>query len=166
MMDRFPPPPGAQVTLANWRMSPFNRWGFQHAREIVPLADIANDPVDLRRLPPVDTDFAALAIDDWHGRRIGLDVFLSHTQTNAFVLVHHGRVLCERYANGMGPAAPHILISVSKSVLGLLAGILAANGVLDIDAPAKRYVPESRGSALRGCDGAPVAGYTRRPGDR
>ena len=150
LMDRFPPAPDAQVTLANWRISPFNRWGFQHVREIVPSADIANDPDDLWRLPPVDADLQDLAIDDGHGGQIGLDAFLTRTQTDAFVLVHRGRVLCERYANGMAPSTPHILMSVSKSMLGLLAGILAANGVLDLEATAEYYLPELRGSAFQG----------------
>ena len=150
LMDRFPPMPDGQVTLANWRASPFNQWGFQHVREIVPSADIANDPDDLWRLPPVVADLQALAIDDGQGGHIGLEAFLTRTRTDAFVLVHRGRVLCERYANGMGPTTPHILMSVSKSMLGLLAGILAANGVLDIDAPAEHYVPELRGSAFQG----------------
>jgi len=150
LMDRFPPARDGQVTLANWRVSPFNQWGFQHVREIVPSADIANDPDDLWRLPPVDTDLKTLAIDDGQGGHIGLDAFLTRTQTDAFVLVHRGRVLCERYANGMGPTTPHILMSVSKSMLGLLAGILAAHGVLDIDAPAEQYVPELQNSAFQG----------------
>jgi hypothetical protein len=122
-------------------MSPFNRWGFQHVREIVPSADIANDPDDLWRLPQVNADLTALMLNDGQGGHIGLDAFLTRTQTDAFVLVHRGRVLCEQYANGMAPTTPHILMSVSKSMLGLLAGILAANGVLDIDAPVERLCP-------------------------
>ncbi len=149
-MDRFPSGPEAQATLANWRTSPFNRWGFQHVREIVPSADIPNDPDDLWRLPPVDTDLGALAIDDGRGGHVGLDEYLTRTSTDAFVVVHRGRVLREHYAHGMGPATPHILMSVSKSMLGLLAGILAANGVLDFEAPAEQYVPEAKGSAFRG----------------
>lgn len=39
-MQGFPRPPDPQVTLANWRTSPFNRWAFHHVREIVPSADI------------------------------------------------------------------------------------------------------------------------------
>src|SRR5690606_32258957 len=30
-----------QVTLATWRSSPFNRWAFQNASELVPSAEIA-----------------------------------------------------------------------------------------------------------------------------
>lgn len=150
MKDNFPPPPEAQVTLANWRVSPFNKWGFQHVREIVPSADIANDPDNLWHLPPADADLSSLAIDDGAGGRIHLDDFLTRTQTDAFVVIHRGQVKCERYANGMAPETPHILMSVSKSMLGLLAGALIAHGVLDPDAPAEHYLPELRGSAFQG----------------
>ena len=36
------PPFGAQsqVTLANWQDPPFNRWAFQHVRELIPTARI------------------------------------------------------------------------------------------------------------------------------
>ena len=149
VLEGFPPDPAGQVTLANWRTAPFNRWGFQHVREIVPSADIPNDPNELWRLPPVATDFAALRIDDGSGGQAGIDAFLSATQTDAFIVTHRGHVLAEHYANGMGPATPHILMSVSKSMLGLLAGILAGNGVLDPEAPAQHYVPEIGNSAFR-----------------
>ncbi len=150
MIDSFPPPSEAQVTLANWRVSPFNKWGFQHVREIVASADIPNDPDDSWRLPSANADLSTLAIDDGMGGRIGLNDFLARTQTDAFVVVHSGQVICEHYANGMGPATPHILMSVSKSMLGLLAGNLIAHGVIDPAAPAEHYVPELRGSAFQG----------------
>ena len=44
LMSSFPPPTEGQVTLANWRTAPFNRWSFHHVREIVPSADIPHDP--------------------------------------------------------------------------------------------------------------------------
>ena len=43
-MDAFPPPPEKQATLANWRTPPFNRWSFQHVREIIPTAEVAEHP--------------------------------------------------------------------------------------------------------------------------
>jgi CubicO group peptidase (beta-lactamase class C family) len=150
IMSSFPPPSEAQVTLANWREAPFNRWAFAHVREIIPTADIANDPDDLWRLPPVAADLSAVAIDDGHGGRLDLAGFLAATATDAFVVVHQGRTLIEHYAGATTAATPHILMSVSKSMLGLLAGILADKGALDVDAPATRYVPELRGSAFEG----------------
>lgn len=150
MMNAFPAHADRQVTLANWRQSPFNVWGFQHVREIVPTADIPNDPDSLWRLPPVDADFSDLKIENGTGQPVDLQTFLTTTQTDAFVVVHRGRALVEHYANGMAAATPHILMSVSKSMLGLLVGILADKGVLNLEAPVQEYVPELRGSAFFG----------------
>ncbi len=52
LMHGFPPLPEGQVTLANWRTAPFNRWAFHHVREILPSADIANDPAAALPLTP------------------------------------------------------------------------------------------------------------------
>ena len=56
LMQGFPPAPEAQVTLENWRNPPFSRWAFQHVRELLPSADITNDPVNVRQLlsNPID----------------------------------------------------------------------------------------------------------------
>ena len=51
LMQGFPPAPDQQVTLANWRTSPFNRWAFHHVREIVPSADIPCDPAGAADFP-------------------------------------------------------------------------------------------------------------------
>src|SRR5688572_30452424 len=101
-----------QVTLANWRTAPFNRWAFHHVRELIPSADIANDPARVRPLKPQAIDFKSL------------EGFLEETDTDAMAIVHRGRLVFERYANGMNDATPHILMSVSKSMLGLLFEIL------------------------------------------
>src|SRR4051812_12186916 len=34
-MTDFSPPGGAEVTLGNWQDPPFNRWAFQHMRELI-----------------------------------------------------------------------------------------------------------------------------------
>ena len=35
VMNVFPPGPGAQVSLANWRQSPCSHRAFRHVREMV-----------------------------------------------------------------------------------------------------------------------------------
>ena len=40
LMAGFPPAHEGQVTLANWRQSPFNHWAFHHVREIIPSAEV------------------------------------------------------------------------------------------------------------------------------
>jgi CubicO group peptidase (beta-lactamase class C family) len=149
-MHGFPPLPEGQVTLANWRTSPFNRWAFHHVREILPSADIANDPATALPFPSAPVDTTALRLDRDGGQALSLEGFLEATNTDALVIVHRGRVVFERYAGGMTADSPHILMSVSKSLLGLLAGILAARGALDLDRPVTDVVPEVSGTAYEG----------------
>ena len=149
LMDGFPPPAEGQVTLANWRTPPFNRWAFQHTREIVPTADIANDPERVWALPAAPADLGAITVDH-DGGAIGFEAFLKATDTDGLVILHRGRVVCEAYANGMTRHTPHILMSVSKSMLGVVAGVLAGRGALAPAWPVTRLVPEVAATAYAG----------------
>lgn len=122
-----------QVTLANWRTAPFNRWAFHHVRELVPSADIPNDPGKVRELVSQPLD-------------LGLDGFFEETDTDGLLVLHRGRIVFERYANGMTAEAPHILMSVSKSMLGLLLGELE----LDPEREVVEVIPELGETAYRG----------------
>ena len=150
LMQGFPPAPEAQVTLANWRTAPFNRWAFHHVREIVPSADIPNDPLYVMPLPSDPVDMAPLRIDAGTGKPLSFDEFLEVTRTDGIVILRHGRLAVERYSGGLTPDTPHILMSVSKSLLGLLAGALSARGDLDAEQPVTDLVPEVATTAYRG----------------
>ena len=150
LMHGFPPDPQGQVTLANWRTAPFNRWAFQHVRELVPSADITNDPAAVLELPSDPVDLGTLSIESDGGGPLSFDEFLDGTSTDGLVIISRGRVVLEHYANGMTPETPHILMSVSKSLLGLLAGVLAARGDLEPDRPVTDVLPEVAGTAYKG----------------
>jgi len=62
--------------------------------------------------------------------------------TDALVVIHDGRLVYERYWNGMTPTTPHWLASTSKSVVGTAAAILVNRGVLDRQKQIKDYIPE------------------------
>src|SRR5438045_262302 len=111
------------VTLANWRAAPFNRWGFQHVRELIPTADIPNDPHRVRDLP-VQKRSIELRVEPDTGEPLTLERFLAETDTDGLVILHRGRVVAEHYANGMTAQTPHILMSVSKSMMALVFGLL------------------------------------------
>ena len=149
MMDGFPPPADEQVTLANWRTPPFCRWAFQHVRELVPSADIANAPADVWRLPSHPVSLDRLEVVDGDGKVTFADA-LARTDTDGIVVLHRGKVIYESYFNGMTPATPHIIMSVSKSVLGLVAGILIDRGVLQDNALVSDIIPEVSDTAYAG----------------
>jgi CubicO group peptidase (beta-lactamase class C family) len=134
-----------QVTLANWRSAPFNRWAFQHVRELIPSADIANDPRRVRELPAFDQEMK-LRIEPDAGESLTLEQFLAETQTDGLVILHRGRLIAEHYANGMTAETPHILMSVSKSMMGLLFGQLG----IDAERLVVDVLPELAGTAYDG----------------
>jgi CubicO group peptidase (beta-lactamase class C family) len=113
-LQGFPPSPAGQVTLANWRTFPHLRWAFHHVRELVPSAEIANDPDDVQDLPARPADFAGLRIEGG-GERLTLDEFLRRSDTDGIVVLHHGAIVLERYMNGMTARTPHTLMSVSTA---------------------------------------------------
>jgi CubicO group peptidase (beta-lactamase class C family) len=59
-----------------------------------------------------------------------------HRWTKAIVILHHGRVIGERYAPGVTPVTPLIGWSMTKSVTNALIGILVREGKLDAGRPA------------------------------
>lgn len=152
LMQGFPPAPETQVELANWRTPPFNRWAFHHVRELLPSANIANDPRKIRPLEAARPDFSRLTVTTDQGRRLDLAGFRAQTETDGLVILYKGRLVHEAYANGMTAETPHIIMSISKSMLGLLAGILSERGILDVEAEATRYVPELQGTAFEGAN--------------
>ena len=89
LMHGFPPAPATQVTLANWRTAPFNVWAFQHVREIVPSADIANDPDQVWPFSSAPMDLDGIGIADG----IGFPAFLEQTDTDGLVILHRGRMI-------------------------------------------------------------------------
>jgi CubicO group peptidase (beta-lactamase class C family) len=61
-------------------------------------------------------------------------------RTRAMLVVHDGRIICERHAPGFGPGTRMLSWSMAKSVTSVLVGILAGQGKVDVDGPAP--VPE------------------------
>jgi CubicO group peptidase (beta-lactamase class C family) len=61
-------------------------------------------------------------------------------ETHAFVAIHRGRLVAERYAKDFGPDVTCPSWSMAKSITQALVGMLVGDGKIDIHAPAN--VPE------------------------
>jgi len=148
LMAGFPPAPESQVTLANWQDPPFNRWAFRHMRELIPSHPIpAGPPAPLHAAARPLGNQAVAKLD---GSMATVEEVLAGTYTDAFLVVHDGELVAERYFAGMTAGILHLLMSVSKSVLGCLAGVLAGRGMLDPAASVTAYVPEAGRSGYAG----------------
>ena len=149
LMSAFPSSEADQVTLANWRTAPYLTWAFQHVREIVPSADIPNTPGDVWTLETERKDFSSFRFAQG-GKPYGIDEFIDETDTDGLVILHRGKVILERYGNGMTANTPHILMSVSKSLTAIVAGILVEQGKLDPEQQVVSHIPELKGSVYSG----------------
>jgi CubicO group peptidase (beta-lactamase class C family) len=145
-----PVPIDRLVTLANWQDPPFNRWAFQHVRDLIPTARIRRGDGPVRRLPRADRDLSGARVRGIRGR-VGLERWLEDTYTDGFLVLHRGRVVTERYLNGLSPETTHLLMSVSKSVTSTIGGILAGRGMLDPARFVTELVPELGGTGFEGC---------------
>ena len=86
--------------------------------------------------------------------------------TGANATVHSDHILTEDYAGAMEPAVLHLLISVSKSVVGILAGALVGEGALNVEeqSPCTYRLERSgyRGATVRHCSTCVQASSSQR----
>lgn len=71
-----------------------------------------------------------------------LGAFLEETETTAFLVVHHGRLVEERYLRGHDRDSFQNTFSVSKSITSALVGLAVRDGYLSLDAPITVVLPE------------------------
>jgi len=150
-MIGFPPAQESLVTLANWQEEANLRWAFRHMREILPTQPIRADRDTTR---PLYVTSPATALGAPVARLDGTsttaaEVFAS-TFTDALLVLHDGKIVDEHYYAGMTSQTPHLLMSVSKSIVGCVAGVLAERGLLDPTEPVTTYVPEVATSGYNG----------------
>jgi len=136
-----PPESGQLVTTASWQEGPKNRWAFQHVSELVPSAVVSRGTGPVLPLPSSPEDLSEIPLE---GVECGstLGAFLQETYTDGFLVLRSGRILCEQYFNGMEKTSRHLLMSISKSLCGVVAGSLLESGIVDLSATVSTYVPE------------------------
>ena len=154
LMQGFPPSPRAVVTTANWQDPPFNRWAFWHTRELLPTQRIdAAGPHPRPLVPRKDaTDVRAVpvAATPQPGQERTVGHVLQDSFTDAWVVLQDGELVEEWYGERGAAEAPHAVLSVTKSVVGCVAGVLVERGQLGLDDLVTSHVPELATTAWEG----------------
>ena len=82
------------------------------------------------------------------GQTLGLGDFIARYGATGLIVLHRGRVVCERYEAGHSPDTRWISFSMAKSITSALVGAALHDGFIgDLDEPVVRTVPRLRGSA-------------------
>ena len=143
-------PPALVPPKMDWDRPPWNRWAFQHVREILPTAEVWRGHGPVRLLPRADVDLDGLAVVGSAGAPSTLSGLLDETYTDGFLVLKDGGISYERYFNGMHGRTLHLSQSVAKSFTGMVAGILVSRGVLDVNALVTTHLPELEQTGWRG----------------
>jgi len=138
-----------RVTAADWYWGPANRWSWMNMRRIFPTAGISRGDGPVAPLKEAPRDLSKIVFaDPVSGKRMTVDDMLRTTYTDGFIVLKDGAVVTEKYYNGMTRKTPHLVMSVTKSFVGTLAGILAERGLLNTEALVTSYLPELQGTVF------------------
>ena len=143
-------PPSLIPPKMEWDRPPWNRWAFQHVREILPTEEVWRGNGIVREFSRNEQNLDGLPVINSAGASTTLAGFLDETFTDGFLVLKNGAIAYERYFNGMTPRTLHLSQSVAKSFTGMVAGILIGRGVMDVNALVTTYLPELEKTGWRG----------------
>jgi CubicO group peptidase (beta-lactamase class C family) len=150
IMAGFPPSPDKIVRFddASLFQYPNIRWAFNHMRELIPTANVSRGQGPVFRLPRAERNIDGVSFTAMTGETMTWAEAVKKTYSDGILVLHKGRVVYEKYFGEGDPHRPHVAMSVTKSIVGLLAARLVAEGSIDPEALVIKYVPELRNTAF------------------
>ncbi len=152
LMQGFPPPPDKRVMQpdSDFFSFPKMRWTVCHIRELMPTKQVSRGlgaPVPLEYA--LDNGIDAVTFTPMGGEKpMTWKEALAANYTDGMLVMHKGKVVYEYYTGCLAEAGKHAAMSMTKSMTGLLAEILVAEGKLDDKALVSTIVPELAESAF------------------
>ena len=145
-MQGSPPPPERTIRVEDGSFGRFPqlRWSVGHYRELFPTARISRGSGPVAPLPLAQrADVAQLTfVPDGQSTPVNWVEAFDGLYADAIVVLHRGRIVFEKYNGVMTPDRPHILFSITKSLVGTLTETLIAEGRIDEAQPVAHYLPE------------------------
>ena len=140
-------PPG--LTGETWQFGPLNRWAYTHIREILPTKEIPNDIDRVIPIPGIEKAASDLRVRI-DGDSLQLSEAMKRQYVDGILVIRDGRAIVEVYDGTLTAERTHLLWSVSKTVTGLTAASVAADGLIDLEKTVGYYVPELADSGWGG----------------
>jgi CubicO group peptidase (beta-lactamase class C family) len=96
---------------------------------------------------PAGREQALKAFEEYAFTRVGRDEERKGVRTDGVVIIHHGRLVYERYAAGFKASQRHLGWSMSKSVTNALTAVAVAHGALSLEDSICKYVKATNEAA-------------------
>ena len=152
LMQGFPPPPDKRVMQpdANFFGFPNLRWTVCHIRELLPTQPVSRGlGAPLPLVYELDSGIDAVTFKPMNAdQEMTWQAALSANYTDGLLILHHGKVVYEYYNGCLHEAGQHAAMSMTKSMTGLLAEILVAEGTLDPSSLVSAIIPELQDSGF------------------
>mgnify|MGYP004449571399 CR=1 FL=1 len=132
-MIEAPPP---DFDRDRWKDPRWSRWAFRNTAQFLPTLAIAPS-VSPRGLVRQDRPEP----EGWRG-------FLEATYATSAVLICDGHIVADWPAGAIEDSGPHMLFSVTKSIVGLTARMLIETGAIAADVSASRLLPDLSATAF------------------
>jgi CubicO group peptidase (beta-lactamase class C family) len=112
----------SEINLDNWRDFPFSAHAFQNVGELIPVLPIQGlgDSVIPEDIDAQILERTYLIADN----EISGVEFLKQSYTDGLLVTKSGSLVAQYFANNMRLNSPHLTFSVSKSITGIVAGIV------------------------------------------
>lgn len=135
----------AGIDKSNWQTKPNNEWSFVNVDKLLDTQVIRKSSTPTPAFPSSSENLDSFKVTLGKQEQ-DLAAFLALTETDAFVVLHKGRLVHEYFAHGNDATSKHILMSVTKSITALVIGRLVEQGALDTEAKVSHYIPELKGT--------------------
>lgn len=138
---------GPWIDKSNWLAIENQRLTLQAGQVFMPtwrLEPAGNTPAANTQQRPLD-NFPAIDPLDGSQRDLGF-LLDSRLYVDGVVVLRNGRVVAERYRNGLMPEKPRLLQDATRPWLNLLGAISVGQGKLSVDKSVARYLPNQAAS--------------------
>lgn len=148
-----PPPPEKLVMQpqSNYFSFPRLRWTVCHIRELLPTKQVSRGlGVSTPFKYSLDKGIDSLTFKPLgdNNRAMTWAESLSSNYTDGILILHKENIIYEKYLGCLRETGKHAAMSMTKSLTGLLAEILVAEGRLDDVAKVSSIIPELKSSAF------------------
>ena len=134
------------INLNNWRTHPYNRIAFSNIEKILPTSIIKKGNNSVRFKNKFE-DLKSLTFLNKYKEHQSLKEYLKKNFTDMFLVIKKGNKVFEWFSENQNSNKSHILFSISKSLTGLIAGLLIEKRLIDESKTITFYIPELKNSA-------------------